>query len=142
MGWAKVAVSITVPAAVVDRLRAARRVLAVSHENPDADTLGATLGVVRIVEALGGTADAVCTDPVPALYDFISGIERFRTDPDTTALFWLELFDHGRRASIDSFRCDKIEDAAPILEYMMFQAAGLNGLDARDDNNGRGDEGS
>ena len=27
---------------------------------------GATLGVVRIVEALGGTADAVCTDPVPA----------------------------------------------------------------------------
>ena len=59
--------------------------LAVSHENPDADTLGATLGVVRIVEALGGTADAVCTDPVPALYDFISGVERFRTDPDTSA---------------------------------------------------------
>ena len=55
-----------VPAEVVDRLRGAKRVLAVSHENPDADTLGATLGVVRIVEALGGTADAVCTDPVPA----------------------------------------------------------------------------
>ena len=72
-----------VPAAVVDRLRGARRVLAVSHENPDADTLGATLGVVRIVEALGGTADAVCTDPVPPLYEFISGVERFRTDPDT-----------------------------------------------------------
>jgi phosphoesterase RecJ-like protein len=76
-----------VPAAVVDRVRAARRVLAVSHENPDADTLGATLGVVRIVEALGGTADAVCTDPVPALYEFISGVERFRTDPDTAAAY-------------------------------------------------------
>ena len=74
-----------VPAAVVDRLRGSRRVLAVSHENPDADTLGATLGVVRIVEALGGTADAVCTDPVPALYEFIAGVDRFRTDPDTTA---------------------------------------------------------
>ena len=43
-----------VPAVVVDRLRGARRVLAVSHENPDADTLGATLAVAAIVEALGG----------------------------------------------------------------------------------------
>ena len=76
-----------VPSAVVDRLRSARRVLAVSHENPDADTLGATLGVVRLVEALGGTADAVCTDPVPALYGFIAGIERFRTDPDPDAAY-------------------------------------------------------
>ncbi len=74
-----------VPQAVVDRLRTARRVLAVSHENPDADTLGATLGVVRLVEAMGGVADAVCTDPVPPLYDFIEGVERFRTDPDDAA---------------------------------------------------------
>ena len=71
-----------VPSTVVERIRAARRVLAVGHENPDADTLGATLGVVAIVETLGGTADAVCTDPVPALYDFLPGVERFRTDPD------------------------------------------------------------
>jgi phosphoesterase RecJ-like protein len=75
----------SVPQGVVDRIRAARRVLAVSHENPDADTLGATLGVVRLVEAMGGVADAVCTDPVPPLYDFINGIERFRTDPDEAA---------------------------------------------------------
>jgi len=74
-----------VPEAVVDRLRGARRVLAVSHENPDADTLGATLGVVCLVETLGGAADAVCTDPVPSLYDFMAGVDRFRTDPDTTA---------------------------------------------------------
>ena len=74
-----------VPGVVVDRLRGARRVLAVSHENPDADTLGATLGVVRLVEAMGGTADAVCSDPVPPLYDFMAGVERFRTDPDPDA---------------------------------------------------------
>ena len=64
-----------------------------------------------------------------------------QTDAETTALFWLELFDHTTRTSIDSFRCDKIEDAAPIFEYMMFQAAGLNGPDAGDDDKGRGDEG-
>ncbi len=74
-----------VPDAVVERLRGARRVLAVGHENPDADTLGATLGIVRIVEALGGTADPVCTDPVPALYDFLPEVERFRIDPDPGA---------------------------------------------------------
>ena len=74
-----------VPDAVVERLRGARRVLAVSHENPDADTLGATLGVGHIVEALGGVAHAVCTDPIPPLYDFLAGVERFRTDPDPTA---------------------------------------------------------
>ena len=76
---------VAVPDAVVERIRGARRVLAVGHENPDADTLGATLGVVRIVEAFGGSADPVCTDPVPTLYEFISGIERFRTDPDPDA---------------------------------------------------------
>ncbi len=76
-----------VPDEVVARLRGARRVLAVSHENPDADTLGATLGIVRIVEALGGTADAICQDEPPPLYAFMPGIERFRLDPDTTAAY-------------------------------------------------------
>ena len=74
-----------VPPVVVDRIRRARRVLAVSHENPDADTLGATLAVVRLVEAMGGAADPVCTDPAPPLYDFLAGVERLRTDPDPDA---------------------------------------------------------
>jgi len=76
-----------VPQAVIDRLRGARRVLAVGHENPDADTLGATLAVVRLVEAIGGAADAVCSDPVPSLYGFIAGVDRFRTDPDPAAAY-------------------------------------------------------
>jgi bifunctional oligoribonuclease and PAP phosphatase NrnA len=75
----------TVPDIVVERLRTARHVLAVGHENPDADTVGASLGVVRIIERLGGRADPVCTDPVPPHYDFLDGVERFRTDPDPTA---------------------------------------------------------
>ena len=76
-----------VPDAVLERVRGARRVLAVGHENPDADTIGATLGVVRIVEGLGGAADPVCTDPIPALYDFMAGAERFRLDPDPDAAY-------------------------------------------------------
>ena len=64
-----------------------------------------------------------------------------QTDADTTALFWLELFDHSTGRSIDSFRCDKIEDAAPVFEHMMLQATGLNGPDPRGDENGCSDEG-
>ncbi len=71
-----------VPPAVLARLRGARSVLAVSHEHPDADTIGATLAVCTLVEALGGRATAVCSDPVPALYEFLPGVGRFRTDPD------------------------------------------------------------
>lgn len=71
-----------VPEATLAALRGARAVLAVGHEHPDADTLGATLGVVRLVEWLGGRGTAVCADPVPALYRFLPGVERFRTVPE------------------------------------------------------------
>lgn len=71
-----------VPASVLERLRAARNVLAVGHENPDADSLGATLAVCVIVEALGGRATPVSSDPVPPLYAFMPGMDRVRTDPD------------------------------------------------------------
>jgi phosphoesterase RecJ-like protein len=74
-----------VPDAVVERVRIARNVLAVCHENPDADTLGATLAICRIVEWLGGRGTPVCTDPVPPLYDFMPGVAGFRTDPDPDA---------------------------------------------------------
>src|SRR3954447_25317345 len=70
-----------VPEAVVRRLRSARRVVAVSHENPDADTLGATLGVCMLVESFGGTAVPVCTDAIPPVYEFLPGVDRFVTDP-------------------------------------------------------------
>ncbi len=74
-----------VPELLVERLRGARRVVAVSHENPDADTIGAVIGICVIVEALGGEATAVCSDPVPPLYAFLEGAERFRQDPEPGA---------------------------------------------------------
>ena len=73
-----------VPPEAAARLAAGRRVLVASHENPDADTLGAAIGVATIVEAHGGQAQLLCADPVPPLYGFLAGVERFRTDPDPT----------------------------------------------------------
>ena len=56
--------------------------LAVSHEHPDADTIGAVIAICVLVEALGGRATALCTDAVPPLYAFLDGVDRFRTDPE------------------------------------------------------------
>jgi phosphoesterase RecJ-like protein len=71
-----------VPESVARRIADARDVLVVSHENPDADTLGAAIGVATVVTAHGGRATLVCTDPPPPLYDFLAGVSDFATDPD------------------------------------------------------------
>jgi phosphoesterase RecJ-like protein len=76
-----------VPEAVVERIRSARNVLAVGHENPDADTLGSTLAVCRLVEHAGGRATAVFADPIPPIYDFVADVARARTDPDPDAAY-------------------------------------------------------
>ncbi len=73
-----------VPAEVVDSLQAARRVLTICHEHPEADALGSALALALALERLGARATPVCADPVPELYDFMPEIGRFRTDPDPT----------------------------------------------------------
>ena len=110
-----------VPDALVARIRGARSILAVSHENPDGDTLGAVLGIVAIAEALGAEATAVCSDPVPGLYALVRGIDTVRSDPEPGRAYDLTilcdcadasrvgtvrerhpgLFAEGRTASID-----------------------------------------
>lgn len=71
-----------VPAAVIETLRGAQRVLSVCHEKPESDALGSALGVALLVEQLGGRATPVCSDEVPAMYGFMPRIERFRQDPE------------------------------------------------------------
>jgi bifunctional oligoribonuclease and PAP phosphatase NrnA len=71
-----------VPDGTLDAIASARNALVASHENPDADTLGAALGIAAIVAAHGGRVRLVCSDPVPPLYDFLDGMDRFVTDPD------------------------------------------------------------
>ncbi len=74
-----------VPAEVVSRIKGARTVLTVCHENPDADAFGSALAVALAVEELGGRATPVSADPVPSMYGFMPHIERIRQDPDPTS---------------------------------------------------------
>ena len=70
-----------VPGPVAKTIAAARHALVATHENPDADTLGAALGIAAIVEHHGGRATLLSTDEVPPLYRFLAGMDRFVHDP-------------------------------------------------------------
>ena len=68
-----------VPSEVPRALLAGTRVLTTGHESPDADAVGSALGIALALEALGARVETVFADPVPAMYDFMPGVERART---------------------------------------------------------------
>ena len=39
-------------------------------------------------------------------------------------LFWLELFDHSAKMSVDSFCCHRLKDAVPVVCNFLAQADG------------------
>jgi bifunctional oligoribonuclease and PAP phosphatase NrnA len=95
-----------VPDEVVSRLRSGKRVLTICHSNPEADALGSALAVSLLVEAGGGVATPVCADPVPAMYDFLPGMDRFRREPDPAVDYDLLVVGD----------CGELERIGPVLE--------------------------
>jgi phosphoesterase RecJ-like protein len=95
-----------VPDEVVERLRTAARVLTICHENPEADALGSALAVAMLVEAHGGVATPVCADPMPPMYDFLAGMERFRREPDPALDYDLIVVGD----------CGELERIGPVLD--------------------------
>jgi bifunctional oligoribonuclease and PAP phosphatase NrnA len=95
-----------VPSAVAERIRNARTVMTVCHENPESDALGSALGVALAVEELGGRATPVCSDTVPPMYDFMPRIEHFRQDPDPELDYDLIVVGD----------CGELERVGPVLQ--------------------------
>ena len=46
---------------------------------------------------------------------------------DRVPLFWLELFDHSTKTSIDSFSCHEIKEAVAVFDDFISRAGHLNG---------------
>lgn len=71
---------------VAEAFRAARRITAICHENPDADTIGAAVAVSLIAERLGAEWEIVSVDQPAPLFDFLPRIAdvhpRPRLEPD------------------------------------------------------------
>jgi hypothetical protein len=83
--------------------RAYIRLSSLPEDSPEASVLLASIGSGEIRMLRGPT---ICVDGVP--------------------LFWLELFDHSTKTSVDSFLCYRLKDAVPILADFISQADGMN----------------
>lgn len=119
-----------VPAEIVAELRGVRRVCTICHENPEADALGAALGLGLALEALGTEATIVCADPVPPLYGFMPSIGRFRTVPDPAVTY-------DRIVVVD---CGELERVGPVLEThrALFESVPIVNIDHHKSNLGFG----
>jgi phosphoesterase RecJ-like protein len=66
---------------VAAALRAAERVTAICHENPDGDTLGAAIALAIAAERLGKASEVVSADPPPPFLAVLPRIEQVRRAP-------------------------------------------------------------
>ena len=70
------------------------RVLVVSHQNPDGDALGSTLGLVHVLRDLGKDVWAHSAGPLPDNYLFLPGLDRVSDSmPDPAQLDGAVLLD-------------------------------------------------
>ncbi|MEE0800223.1 MAG: bifunctional oligoribonuclease/PAP phosphatase NrnA [Gemmiger sp.] len=53
------------------RLRGADDILILCHKNPDGDTVGSAGALYLALKQLGKNAAVLCSDPIPALYDYM-----------------------------------------------------------------------
>lgn len=67
------------PAALLDLLKTSSKLLILTHLNPDADGLGSSLALASALDRMGTHTLLADRDPVPGLYRFLPGSERFRT---------------------------------------------------------------
>lgn len=54
-----------------------------THANPDGDTIGSAVALVRILRSIGKNAVAVCADPIPQKYAFVDTCGAFIADLPT-----------------------------------------------------------
>ena len=66
---------------VADAFRSARRITAICHENPDADTIGAAVAIRLIAERLGAESEIVSADRPPPLFAFLPRIDDVHRRP-------------------------------------------------------------
>ncbi len=76
-------------ARMAEELGRAGKVLLAAHRDPDGDALGATLGLMHLLQAQGKEVFAHSAGPVPAEYEFMPGLDRL--SPAMPAPDWPDL---------------------------------------------------
>ena len=66
---------------ILSHLKNSRRVLLVTHTNPDGDAIGSLIAMGLALEAMG-VAPTLCNEsPIPAVYRFLPSVNRIATSP-------------------------------------------------------------
>ncbi len=63
-----------------ETIRTSDRVLLISHQKPDGDTLGAATALITWMDQEGKQITPFCADPMPEMYRFLDHLHRFTTD--------------------------------------------------------------
>lgn len=74
-----------VPTELLELLRSAKRIWVVPHERPDADAIGAALGLQSILEQGGSEVAVLCADAPAKVYEVIPNVDRVLTTPPAWA---------------------------------------------------------
>lgn len=100
---------------IVGAIRAARSVALVSHLNPDGDTIGSALALLRGLEKLGKRAALFCQDKVPDNISFLRGADGVRRPEEVGGerfdlLLCVDVADEGRMGRCASLKacCGRI----------------------------------
>jgi phosphoesterase RecJ-like protein len=100
--------------ALLDLIRERNSFVISSHVRPDGDAIGAALGLLHVLEAMGKRATVVFIDPIPPNFNCLPGVERIAcrfTAAD--AIIFLEC-DCIERSSIDRLDFDAALPALTI----------------------------
>lgn len=71
--------AVTIPEAILDRIRSVGNVVLLTHVHPDGDALGSTFGFAEILGELGKDVFVFLEEPVTYLYQFLPGQEKVST---------------------------------------------------------------
>ncbi len=79
---------VPLPEPLVERLRAAQRVLVTSHRNPDGDAVGSSLALAQALTESGREAQVWFRDPLPTSFTALPGAARARVGDDIPPRDW------------------------------------------------------
>lgn len=65
---------------VVDMLKSRKKILLLTHRNPDGDAIGSILALYLVLKKLGKEVSAVCRDAAPTSFDFLNDLEKIEKD--------------------------------------------------------------
>jgi phosphoesterase RecJ-like protein len=81
---------------IKETLASANRFVIFSHQSPDGDAVGSSLGLMHVLRNLGKTADVILPDALPQFYSYLPGFEEityFQTQ-ESQAIQLMQQADH------------------------------------------------